>query len=281
MKMATTTTYTGTSQAEIPLETSNTYMMRRPLFPAIRWGAVLAGVAVGISVQLALTLLGIATGLSTTDVTQGETLGMGPLLWAGFSMLVAAFVGGYVAARMSGLKRKADGILHGAVSWAVTTILFAILATSVGGTLLSGVFTNMSQMARGAAASGGNSPLGAMMRGQVGKMDADSLQRFQQAIQSGQRDQAIQQLTTTMGVDPARAATIVDQALILSGNPGSASPQARATAESAVKGAGTAAWVVFAAVALALAIGIGGGALGARGSRRISWSGSPAPARAS
>jgi hypothetical protein len=35
--------------------------------------------------------------------------------------------------------------------------------------------------------------------------------------------------------------------------------------------AGTAAWVVFLAVALALAIGIGGGALGAAGSRRVSW----------
>ncbi|HEX7633684.1 MAG TPA: hypothetical protein VF427_00210, partial [Noviherbaspirillum sp.] len=79
---------------------------RRQLWPAIRWGAVIAGVAVGLSVQLVLTLLGIATGLSTVNLSQGETVGTGPLLWAGFSMLVSAFVGGYVAARMSGLKRK-------------------------------------------------------------------------------------------------------------------------------------------------------------------------------
>jgi hypothetical protein len=139
----------------------------------------------------------------------------------------------------------------------------------------------MSQMARSAATTpgAGESPLGAMMRGQVGKMDPDALRRFQQAIQSGQRDQAIQQLSSTMGVDPARASTIVDQALILSGKPANASPEARATAETAVKGAGAAAWVVFAAVALALAIGVAGGALGARGSRRVSWSGSPAAAR--
>jgi hypothetical protein len=273
--MAATVNYTG-GDPDRALDASGAYM-RRPLFPAIRWGAVLAGVAVGVSIQLALTLLGIATGLSTTDVSQGETVGMGPLLWAGFSMLVAAFVGGYVAARMSGLKRKADGILHGAVSWAVTTIMFAALATSIGGTLLSGVFNNMSQLAQTANASAGGSPVASMIRSQLGNVDPAALKQVQQAIQNGQRDQAIQQLTSR-GVDQAGAAAVVDQALILSGKSGSASPQSRETAETAVKSAGAAAWVVFLAVALALAIGIAGGALGAAGSRRVSWSGTPARA---
>lgn len=254
--------------------------MRRPLFPAIRWGAVLAGVAVGISVQLALTLLGIASGLSNSQVTEGETIGSGPLLWAGFSMLVSAFVGGYVAARMSGLKRKADGVLHGAVSWAVTTILFAVLATSVGGAMMSTVFSTMTQTAGAAAASGANSPIGAMLQGQIGKMDPAELKRFQAAIQAGQRDAAIQQLVNSLKVDPNRAATIVDQALILSGSPTAASPQSRAATERTLRGAGTAAWVVFLAVALALAVGVMGGAMGVAGSRRVDWrtTGTAAPA---
>lgn len=248
------------------------YTMRRQVFPAIRWGAVLAGVAVGISVQLALTLLGIATGLSSIEVTEGESFGMGPLIWAGVSMLVAAFFGGYVAARMSGLKRKADGVLHGAVSWAVTTIMFAVLATSIGGTLVSGVFNNMSQLAR-VSGAGGESPLVAMMRAQGGRVDPQAMRQLQQHIQNGQRDQAVQLVTSTMGVEQARAEAIVDQALIASGSSGAASQQGKAKAETAMQNAGTAAWVVFLAVALALAIGIGGGALGAAGSRRVSWSG--------
>lgn len=248
------------------------YNMRRQVFPAIRWGAVLAGVAVGISVQLALTLLGIATGLSTVEVAQGEGMGTGPLIWAGFSMLIAAFVGGYVAARMSGLKRKADGILHGAVSWAVTTIMFAVLATSVGGTLMSGVFNNMSQLAQAGMQGGSASPIAAVMQSQGAKLDAASMQQFQQHLQAGQREPAIQLLMSKMGVDQTRAAAIVDQALIITGSPQSASPQGRQSTENAVQRAGTAAWVVFLAVALALAIGIGGGALGAAGSRRVSWS---------
>ncbi len=252
------------------------YSMRRPAMPAIRWGAVLAGVAVGVSVQLVLSLLGIATGLSTTQVAQGESVGMGPLIWAGVSMLISAFVGGYVAARMSGLKRKADGVLHGAVSWAVTTILFAVLAATIGGTLAGGVFNNMSRMVS-AGAAGGASPVAALMRSQGVNADAGSLQQLQQHVQAGQREQAVQLVTSRMGVEQTRAEALVDQALILSGSPQTASPQGRAATENVMQTAGTGAWVVFLTVALALAIGIAGGALGAAGSRRISWSATPAP----
>ncbi len=273
--MAINDTQTTRGDALPPVETAGEYALRRPLFPAIRWGAVLAGVAVGISVQLVLTLLGIATGLSATELTQGETMGIGPLLWAGFSMLIAAFVGGYVAARMSGLKRKADGVLHGAVSWAVTTILFAMLATSVGGTLVSGVFNNMSQLAQAGASGGNGSPLAALIRSQGGRLDMEAMQQLQQYLQAGQRDQAVQLVISTMGVEQGRAEAIVDQALILTGSPESASPQGRQTAESAMQDAGAAAWLVFLAVALGLAIGIGGGALGAAGARRVSWGANP------
>lgn len=258
-------------EPERPYDPAGAYM-RRPLFAAIRWGAILAGVAVGISVQLVLTLLGIATGLSTVDVTKGEAMGIGPLLWAGFCMLVAAFVGGYVAARMSGLKRKTDGILHGAVAWAVTTILFATLATAIGGTLLSGVFTNMSRVAAG------QSPAGQVIQQQLPSMPPANLRQFQNAIQSGQRDEAVQILVRSADIEATNAQSIVDQALIMAGRPESASPQARVAAEGAMRTAGAAAWVVFLAVALALAVGMGGGVLGAAGARRVSWSGPSARA---
>lgn len=268
--------------ASIPLEPGNSYSdfsgaIRRPLIPAIRWGAVLAGVAVGVSVQLALTLLGIASGLSSTDVAQGESVGMGPLIWAGLSMLIAAFIGGYVAARMNGLKRKVDGVLHGVVAWAVTTLLFATLATSAGGTMLSGVFSGMQTAASATASSGAGGGVLGMLKGQIGgNVDADALKTLQQHIQAGRRDQAIQHMTGAMGVDQARATTIVDQALIMTGSPQSASPQAQASADKALGAAGTAAWTVFLAVALSLALGIAGGALGAVGARRETWADSDA-----
>lgn len=251
--------------------------LRRPLFPAIRWSAVLAGVAVGISVQLVLTLLGIATGLSAAQVPAGEAMGIGALIWAALSMLIGAFVGGYVAARMSGLKRRSDGVLHGAVSWAVTTILFTVLATSIGGMLVTGVFSNMAQLAGASATAGGGSPLGALMRSQGANLDADTLRQLQQYLQAGQREPAVQLVRNSMGISQTRAEAIVDQALILTGSPGAASPQGRQAAEDAMQTAGTAAWGLFLPLALALAIGIVGGVLGVRGSRRVSWAGTPVP----
>ncbi|HEX2530809.1 MAG TPA: hypothetical protein VHK70_04985 [Burkholderiaceae bacterium] len=269
--MATIELGPGGSYVEQPFGAQGPFL-RRPLFPAIRWGAVFAGVAVGISIQLVLALLGIATGLSALDVAQGESpSATGPLVWAGISMLISAFIGGYVTARMSGLKRKADGVLHGAVSWAVTTLLFAVLATSVTGSILSSVFNTMSP-AMTSNAGGGESAVLSMLRNQIGgNVDAATLQQLQRDIQAGRRDDAIQLMTSSMGVDRERAITIVDQALIMSGSPEQASPQSRATAERAVSGAGTTAWIVFLAVALSLVIAIVGGMLGASGSRRTSW----------
>lgn len=257
-------------------------VMRRPLFPAIRWGAVLAGVAVGISVQLVLTLLGIASGLTMTSVQTGEAPGTGALIWAGASMLVSAVVGAYVAGRMSGLKRKTDGILHGVVSWAVTTLLFVWLATSAGGSLLSGLFSSVGQGASVIAQSGATAGgLTSMLNRQLGTdVSAQDMRILQGHIAAGRRDQAIDYMSTSMGVPRERAAAIVDQALILSGSPEQASPQGRAAADRAIEGASTAAWVVFGAVALSLVLSFIGGALGAMGARRTTWAESGEPATA-
>lgn len=253
---------------------------RRPMFSAVRWGAVLAGVAVGLSIQLLLTLLGIASGISTASVTEDDsvTAGTGPLLWAGVSMVVSAFVGGYVAARMSGLKRRIDGVLHGAVSWAVTTLLFAALATTIGGAMVGSVFTSMNQVAQAQEqVAEGQGPLAAFLREQFGLVDVITRAQLEQFLQNGERQAAVNLLTARTGMDERRASAVVDQALILAGAPQAASPQTRQQARAMLRGAGVAAWVVFGAVALGLLLGIGGGTLGVAASRRTNWSaGNPA-----
>lgn len=248
--------------------TSEENIRRRPLFPAIRWGAVLAGVAVGVSVQLVLTLLGIASGLSLSSVSAIEGPATGALVWAGLSMLIAALIGTYVAGRMSGLKRKTDGVLHGAVTWAVTTLLFVFLATSAGGSLLPGLFSSLNPGITGAQGSS----ITSLINRQMGtSMSSESLSTLQAHISAGRRDQAINYMSSTMGVQRDRAAGIVDQALIVSGSPEQASPAGRESANRAIQRAGTAAWIAFGAVALAFALSLLGGALGAMGARRTTW----------
>lgn len=268
--MATIQLETGASYPGSTLVTQES-IIRRPLFPAIRWGAVLAGVAVGISVQLVLSLLGIASGLSLTNVSTGEAPGTSALIWAGASMLISALVGAYVAGRMTGLKRKIDGILHGVVSWAVTTLLFVLLATSAGGSLLSTMFSSVGQGANAMAQSSSGGLSGFLGRQLGANVSAQQLQTLQDHIAAGRRDQAVDYLASTMGVQRDRAGTVVDQALIFSGSPEQASPQGRAAADRAINSASRVAWSVFAAVALSLALSIIGGALGAMGARRTTW----------
>src|SRR5215218_5255047 len=108
----------------------------------VSWPAIFASLAVGISVMLLLTLAGVAVGVSVVDTgtDSPRAITMGAAAWQTISMLIAAVVGGFVAARLSGLRRTGDGVLHGAVSWGATTVLYAALATTALGTLTAGMF---------------------------------------------------------------------------------------------------------------------------------------------
>jgi len=110
----------------------------------IRWGAVFAGLVVGISVQIALTLLGLAIGAWSVDLresqpAQGIPLGTG--IWTGISMLISAFAGSYITARLSGSALRSDGMYHGAVVWGVTWLVFTWLATTAMATMVGGLFS--------------------------------------------------------------------------------------------------------------------------------------------
>lgn len=245
---------------------------RRILVPTLRWGAILAGVAAGLSTQLLLAMLGLASGLSLANVSEGVTPGSGTLLWSILSLLIAALVGSYVAGRVSGLSRKVDGMLHGVVTWSVSTLLFIMMATSVGGTLLSGIFYDIGQGS--AAINQAPSSIGfvGMLNRQIGSnLNPQDFRILQEDILNGKRDAAISFLTSRSGLKTDRAVNIVDQALILSGQPQLASSEARANAERSIKAVSLVAWSVFLATALSLIASIFGGLIGATTATRITW----------
>ena len=99
---------------------------------------------VGVSVQMVLTLLGLAFGawsinLHESQPAQGIPLGSG--IWTGISMLISAFIGGYVTSRLSGAPLRSDGMYHGAVVWGVTWLVFAWLTTTARATMIGGLFS--------------------------------------------------------------------------------------------------------------------------------------------
>lgn len=246
---------------------------KRPLLASIRWSAVIAGVAVGISVQLLLTLLGIASGLSMTSLQEGEVPGTGTLIWAGIALLLSGFVGAFVTGNLCGLKRRTDGMLHGAVSWAVATLLFVMLATLAGGSLLSGVFSGVGSTSNAIAQGGTAGVLRALISNEmVGEVSNEAIRTLQQQLATGQRDQAVTYLTDQFGLGREQAVVLIDQTLILSGSPEQASAQGREAADRAIQNAGLAAWLVFVAALLSLALSLVGGALGTITAKRSVWS---------
>lgn len=207
---------------------------RWPRFSEIRWGAIFGGVIVGLATYMLLALLGVAAGLSAVEPQSSEPVGSVPTMtgiWTGISMLLGAFVGGYVAARMSGLRRRSDGMFHGFVAWGVTTLVLAYLMTTAIGSLLGGTFNVLGQGMQTAT------------------------QAAAQVADQGAAP-AAQQLAD-------KAEQLTDQA-VAAVQGGEVPQQAREVADKTVSALAAASWWLFIGLLLSLALGIWGGTLGAR-----------------
>lgn len=106
----------------------------------VSWGAIFAGTFVMLVFQIMFILLGAAVGLSTLQTADrqqsGQQLALGAAIWLLVSSLVAVWIGACVAGRLSGGPRRADGMLHGIVTWSLSTLtLFAVMAAGIGAVL--------------------------------------------------------------------------------------------------------------------------------------------------
>jgi len=112
--------------------------------PRIKWSAVFAGWAVGLAVQMVLMLLGLGFGAWAIDFRESnpaEGLPTGAAVWTGVSMLIAAFTGGYLTSRLSGISSRSDGLYHGVVVWGVNWLVFAWLTTTAMSAMIGGAFS--------------------------------------------------------------------------------------------------------------------------------------------
>jgi hypothetical protein len=218
----------------------------------IRWTAILAGLVVGLATHLLLMLLGTSIGLAAVDVGDevgGATIPVAAGAWNTVSMIIAAFVGAYVAARSAGMRRASDGMLHGVVSWGLTMLLTAFLATTAAGALVGSIFG--SPTARSAAAQ-----------------SAPAASQTARSIAEGDRAEAIQNLQSRLGISSEQAGKLVDQALIMAGREESASPAGQEAAQDTLRTASMASGWLTGAILLSLLAAIAGGWLGARGTHR-------------
>ncbi|QKT02506.1 hypothetical protein HUS23_01000 [Ectothiorhodospiraceae bacterium 2226] len=232
-----------------------------------------------MATYLLLTLFGIAVGMTVVDPRSMDPAGIVPTatgLWTGVGLLVGAFIGGYVSARMSGLARLADGMLHGFVTWGTTTVVFAFLVATAWGTLLGGAFGALGHGLQGMSevrVVPQNETRQVMMAVELetlltgnaaeGAITPASLAALQESLWLGDREAALGIMVEQMGFAPDRAEQLVDPAMALVVTP---------TRLGTVEGAGaallSASWWLFFAILLSMLVALWGGAIGVRSTGR-------------
>jgi hypothetical protein len=120
----------------------------------ISWAGVWSGFLIGLGLLMLWSTLGLAIGISAADVGPGQggdakAFGIGAGVWAGLSLLIALFLGGMIASRVSMVVDRTVATTHGALVW-VLTMLGVLYLASTGISLgMSGVLG----VARGAGSA--------------------------------------------------------------------------------------------------------------------------------
>jgi hypothetical protein len=204
-----------------PEEDARTVLLNR-----ISWGAVLAGVVVGLVVQLILNMIGVGIGAATFhpmtgDNPEASTFSIVAAVWWTVSGIIAAFVGGLAAGRLAGKPKESTAGWHGLTAWALTTlVVFYLLTTAVGG-IIGGVFSTISSAAGGL---GRTAATAAQAAAPAVAQANDPVARIEQAVRDA-----------TGGNDPAalRDGAVSAVRAVVTGNPDQAQ-QARERAAQAI-----------------------------------------------
>jgi hypothetical protein len=114
----------------------------------VRWSVVLAGAVVFFALLTVLLVLGSAIALSFVPFERNELPSRGGIIVGGgvglAAVLLAFFVGGWVAGLPVGIADRRDSVLNGLLVWAVVA---SIIGAAVGGRLVlvaAGLFASPS-----------------------------------------------------------------------------------------------------------------------------------------
>ena len=100
----------------------------------VRWGPIIAGLFTALSTLAVLSVLGIAVAGTAYDPgDQARNFGIGAGVWGAVSVLIAFAVGGWLAARSAAVRGANNGLLNGAMVWAVAIplLLYVIAGSAV------------------------------------------------------------------------------------------------------------------------------------------------------
>jgi len=130
---------------------------RAGVLSRVSWGSVFAGLVIATALQVVLTVLGAAIGLTALDGDDsGRAFGVGAGIWGLLVPLVTLFVGGLTAGRLANVRDRADGFIHGALVWGLSLLLATYLLGTGASRVLGGTLNLAGNLTGSAVSAAGN-----------------------------------------------------------------------------------------------------------------------------
>lgn len=213
------------------------------LLAHVSWGAVFAGLVLATALQVTLTVLGTAIGLTALDGPDSpRAFGIGTAIWALAVPLVTLFLGGATTGRLANVRDRRDAFIHGALLWSTSLLLATWLLGTAASRVLGGTLSLAGDLTGGAVSAVSDAAGAVASREDVGAQTVDAVR---ERIAAEARERGVSE-------DEVRARTEQLQA------------QAGAAADRAQGAAAGGAWLAL----LALGLSLGAAVLGAmRGMR--------------
>jgi hypothetical protein len=114
----------------------------RRVWHDIRWDAVLCGAVAAVGVQLLMTVLGIAIGVTAMDAADTvrnvdgsarDSISIAAAAWWLVTGTLSLLLGGLITGRLAGLPKSGEACLHGLTMWAVVAVFgFVVLWSGAG-----------------------------------------------------------------------------------------------------------------------------------------------------
>lgn len=177
----------------------------------VSWGAVFAGAALALVAQVILNMIGIGIGAGLVNPASGSadnaasSVSIGAGVWWALSGIVAAFLGGVAAGRLSGKPELSTAAWHGVTAWAATTLVVLWLATTAVSSIVGGTFQIAGNVAGQAAHGAASAATGAVAS------SADPFSLIESRIRgtgddrAAQINQAIAEIRALVMSDPQQA----------------------------------------------------------------------------
>ena len=241
----------------------------------MEWNGIWTGYMTFAGVAILLLSFVFGVGFSSLNPLEGSSwadVGQGAMVWSAIVVLIAIFVGSWVAGRTPRTSKR-HGMMRGMTLWGLILLTLLFLAGSVAGTAVAAT-TNVAGSALGAAPATGVSALMGVLQSNGINITEQQAAALSAQMVAGNRTGAASRLAADANISNARADTVLGQVAEPASGAATRAGQAVKTGGSSVS------WGIFWIALIGLGCALLGGSLGGGGSINIRRRGSAPQAAA-